>query len=95
MNIILLSCTLFRSLKLDSNDYSITITADIVQPKLELLDESTLTPIDKLCLGEVYYGSMKHGAVKLYNNSPSPANYIVLFKEQPGIEQVCLIIEVY
>ena len=84
----LITCSIFR-IQLESDTISIPITASIVQPQLELLDNESLAPTSSLHLGTTYYGTIKHKSIVIYNNSPSPVDYVAaISKESPPYGEV-------
>lgn len=71
----------------DGPTYNVSIRANIVSRRLELLDARSLSPTGSLGLGTAYYGSIAAGRAVLYNNSPSPTRFIaVLDSQSPGAE---------
>ena len=72
-----------------TSPHFIEIIGNVVQPKLELLDDVTLSPTSSLHLGATYYNSVVHKTVRLYNNSPASMSYVaILNTDCPGSEQV-------
>ena len=80
---------LLCSIQLESDTVSVPITASIVKPQLELLDDESLAPTSSLHLGTTYYGTVKHKSFVVYNNSPAPVDYMAaVSKEDPPYGQV-------
>ena len=74
---------------MESDTVSVPITASIVKPQLELLDDESLAPTSSLHLGTTYYGTVKHKSFVVYNNSPAAVDYMAaVSKEDPPYGQV-------